>query len=39
MKMILRLRGHLFFMPFLDFLAKHLAYLYDFTFLRTRTQV
>lgn len=29
------LRFMLFFMYFLDFLAKHLAYLYDFTFLES----
>lgn len=29
----------MFFWQFLDFLAKHLAYLYDFTFLRTITQM
>ena len=33
------MRFMLFFMYFLDFLAKHLAYLYDFTFLRTITQI
>lgn len=28
-----------FFMQFLDFLIKHLAYLYNFTFLRTIKQM
>lgn len=36
---IAEMRFMLFFMYLLDFLAKYLAYLYDFTFLRTITQI